>query len=224
MVAAAALSVGNPARAGGILTAAEVMGFSGPTWAPQSFTPNPPITDSAFGAVGVAVLPSYPSTDILDPSNHDTNGVFSMNIDLSDAVVTSSADPDISGETDFSFALSHAQNDNLNLQIYNGSNQLVTVFDAAQPVIFGETGFSTQNGPIIGLYWFAFTESTNTPYAQTGDTIAGYYGGSDIKVFDMTAVPAPRYSESGLIFLSAAGLWGLGRRLFRGGAGLAVAS
>ncbi len=174
----------------------QVENYSGANWAPQTFSFN--ISASEFAAVGTPTNLFSP-TDILNPSNDPVKGKFSMYIDLTGSSVSIANDP--YGGTDYSYTPADTGDDFLTEKVYDGSNQPVTVFDASKCIAFGKVDYG---GPTS--YWFAFTETSPTPYAQKGDTIGGYYFGSDIKTFNAGVVPTPRFLESGLALMLAIGL------------------
>lgn len=192
----------------------QVTNYSGPTWA--SVTHSTDITALDFAATGTPTS-SFSPTDILGPASFDpaqtgSDGSFTMNIDLAGSTITSVPDPDTGG-TDYTYTLTNLQNDFLTLDV-NVANTPQTVFDttghAIQTVSYGYEDF----GGGFELYWFAFQEAKPSAFAKFGDTIGGTmfvtpgqngpnYG--DIKLFDVSSVPATDSAEGGFTLMALMG-------------------
>lgn len=211
---AVVVCLGGTARASLIDT---VNDYAGPTFEADTFTLTNTATDFAITGTAVTGPPNYSPTHIVDPTETDYSGVFTLNIDLTGSTSTSYLDPE-SDLTETDYTLANTQNDFLTEQIYVGPN-LQDVYVSTESVA-QIVAFSTLNlGSGFMEYAFTFQQySTNSPYGKAGDTIGGYLytvgssAISDVKTFDTDSVPEPSAAVGGMALMLILAVGRLPRR------------
>jgi hypothetical protein len=216
LAAFVALTWGATAARAGLIDT--VNNYAGPTFEVDTFNLTNTSTDFAITGIAVGGSPGYSPTHVVDPTETDYSGVFTLNIDLAGSTVNSYVDPG-SGLTETDYTLAHTDQDYLTEQIYVGPNLqdvYVSTTNVAQIV-----AFSTLNlGSGFMQYAFTFVQNKTTPYGAAGDTIGGYmytygagFGNSDVKTFDTDYVPEPSAALGGVALMLIMAVGRLPRRL-----------